>query len=230
MNGIGWLIAAIAALAALTRCETTADTRPLPAGHAQVVDGDTLEIAGERIRIFGVDAPEYQQTCTTANGERWPCGRNAARELARWLRQREVLCTRTDTDVHNRAVARCTANGEDIGAWLVKSGTARAFTRYTRDYSDEERDAKQAHRGIWQGPHEAPWTWRAKRHPNPKSASVLLDWYPARGDMRFAIRNCSAYISRRQVEKPTVINTANSLNSMRAAAEALAAASYCLIA
>ena len=50
------------------------------AGPARVIDGDTLAVGAVRIRLFGIDAPEHDQTCGAA-GATWPCGAAAARRL-----------------------------------------------------------------------------------------------------------------------------------------------------
>lgn len=133
-------------------------------GRASVTDGDTIEIHGERIRIHGVDAPESAQTCQDAEGAAWRCGQSAALALSDLLDAQTVSCIRTDTDRYGRTVARCSVAGEDVGAWLVSNGWARAFTRYSSEYLGQEREAKLAKLGIWRGEHVAPWDWRAQQH------------------------------------------------------------------
>ena len=143
-------------------------------GRASVTDGDTIEIRGERIRIHGVDAPESGQTCGDPRGEPWRCGQKAALALADWLEARTVECRRTNTDRYGRTVARCSVGAEDVGAWLVSNGWARAFTRYSREYLDEERLAKNSKLGIWRGKHVAPWDWRAQeRVPRSRTSAPL---------------------------------------------------------
>lgn len=175
-GGLAVLLTALVAVVALDRCGGRDDVPGALTGSAHVVDGDTLEIRGRRVRLFGVDAPEYTQSCSDAHGRAWPCGRHAARELTRRLKGRTVTCDRADVDVHGRTVARCAADGEDIAAWLVRTGAARAFKAYAHDYLDEEREAKDARRGIWQGAHDAPWEWRSRRHSHPNAARALVDW------------------------------------------------------
>ena len=106
----------------------------LIAGRASVVDGDTLEIHGERIRLFGIDAPESGQTCLDARGQRYRCGQKAALVLDARIGEGVVTCERKDTDRYGRTVALCRVFGEDLGAWLVGLGwalTSRAdSTRY----------------------------------------------------------------------------------------------------
>src|SRR4029450_10000064 len=87
-------------------------------GRASVIDGDTIEIHGQRIRLFGIDAPESRQTCEAA-GQTWRCGQQAALALAEFIDQRTVTCGKRDTDRYGRIVAVCRAGIEDIGAFMV---------------------------------------------------------------------------------------------------------------
>lgn len=129
-------------------------------GQATVIDGDTLDIHGQRIRLYGVDAPESRQTCERADGSEYRCGQVAAFALADWINRAVVTCDRRDRDRYGRIVAVCTARGEDISAWLVRSGHARAFRRYSLDYVGAEDQARAERAGIWQGRFTAPWEWR----------------------------------------------------------------------
>lgn len=129
-------------------------------GAAIVIDGDTIEIAGEHVRLEGIDAPETAQTCRDANGADWNCGYDAARALAKLTGGSDVSCDRTGTDKYGRTLAICYANGLEINAEMVRSGMARAFVKYSVLYLNEEQAAAQAGRGIWQGPSEAPWDFR----------------------------------------------------------------------
>ncbi|GAO74238.1 excalibur domain-containing protein [Meiothermus ruber H328] len=134
------------------------------AGRASVVDGDTLEVQGQRIRLWGVDAPEGSQTCLDAGGRVWPCGRRAAFALADYLGQRTVQCQARDTDRYGRMVAVCTVGGVEINRWLVEQGWALDFTRYSKGYYlAAQETARQGRRGIWQGQFEPPWEWRRRQ-------------------------------------------------------------------
>lgn len=128
-------------------------------GPAQVIDGDTLDVAGVRVRLHGVDAPETAQGCL-ADGETWACGREATRALLRRIDGRPVTCEARDVDQYGRMVAVCRRDGQDVNAWLVAEGWALAYRRYSADYVDEEASARTAHRGMWRGEFVVPWDWR----------------------------------------------------------------------
>ena len=128
-------------------------------GQASVVDGDTIEIHGTRIRLFGIDAPEGGQTCTV-QGKAMPCGRRAAFALANRIGRQVVECRPKDEDRYGRVVAVCGVGGEDINAWMVAQGWALAYRYYSRDYVSQERSASKAKLGMWQGEFEPPWDWR----------------------------------------------------------------------
>jgi endonuclease YncB( thermonuclease family) len=130
-------------------------------GHASVIDGDTLEIHGQRIRLYGIDAPESAQTCD-AGGKTYRCGQQAALALADHIGRQTVECEQRDVDPYGRVVAVCTVAGVDVGAWLVSQGWALAYVRYSRDYVDEELAARRARRGIWRGTFMPPWAWRGR--------------------------------------------------------------------
>ena len=125
-------------------------------GAALVTDGDTLRIGAERIRLFGIDAPETGQRCG-ALGLRQR--RDRAPEAT--CRHRAVRCTPRDRDRYGRLVSTCTAGGVDLGDRLVSEGLARAYTRYGDDYAAAETRARTQELGLWRGPAQAPWDYRA---------------------------------------------------------------------
>lgn len=137
------------------------------AGPAIVVDGDTLEIAGERIRLWGIDAPESRQTCQRG-GELYTCGHAATDHLRELVGRGEVQCTSRAKDRYGRTVAVCRVDGVDLGAVMVRDGWALAFTRYSKDYTSEERAAREAKRGLWEGTFVPPWEWRADHQAPPR--------------------------------------------------------------
>ena len=128
-------------------------------GSARVIDGDTLDVGGVRIRLHGIDAPESGQSCR-AGGNRWSCGRDAARALAGRIGGRSIACQERDRDRYGRVVAVCSASGMDLNAWMVAEGWAFAYRRYSNAYVGEESAARAARRGVWRGEIVPPWEWR----------------------------------------------------------------------
>jgi endonuclease YncB( thermonuclease family) len=98
-----------------------------PVGRASVVDGDTIEIHGTRIRLFGIDAPEGAQVGRDANGRDYRCGQTAANALADYLGARPVAYIPRELARYGRTVAACAVRSEDIGDWLVRRGARRRF-------------------------------------------------------------------------------------------------------
>jgi endonuclease YncB( thermonuclease family) len=132
-------------------------------GVASVIDADTIEIHGERIRLHGIDAPESSQTCLDANGRSWRCGQRAALALQDMIGRRTVTCDERDVDRYGRIVGRCLVGEVDIDKWLVAQGLALAYRRYSLDYVAAEDKAREARRGMWAGTFEPPWEWRPRR-------------------------------------------------------------------
>jgi endonuclease YncB( thermonuclease family) len=138
-----------------------APSPPTVTGRASVIDGDTIEIHDQRIRLWGVDAPEGRQSCDDADGAAYACGRLSANRLDQHLQDKTVSCFEEDTDRYGRMVARCEVDGEDLGAWLVRRGYAVRYDRYAGSaYVLEERAARQDRAGIWAGAFTSPEDWR----------------------------------------------------------------------
>ena len=153
------MIRALAVLTALLLSAPGAIGAEAIVGHVSVIDGDTLEIHGTRIRLHGIDAPESGQLCT-AQGGTFRCGQHAALALADRIGSRTATCEPKDRDRYNRVVAVCRSGGEDLNAWMVAHGWALAYRQYSSDYIREEDSASAAKIGIWQGDFVAPWDWR----------------------------------------------------------------------
>ncbi|WP_245323532.1 thermonuclease family protein [Bradyrhizobium stylosanthis] len=130
-------------------------------GRASVIDGDTLEIHGTRIRLWGIDAPEHDQLCRGDDSLLYRCGAKAANELDRFIGARTVSCSAVDTDRYGRTVATCLVGGVDLAKWLVAHGYALDWPLYSKGkYGREQKEAESAERGMWAGSFVQPWRFR----------------------------------------------------------------------
>lgn len=129
-------------------------------GNATVIDGDTLDVAEVRVRLYGIDAPEAGQLCRRG-GQSWACGAEAGKALVSAIAGREVRCEERDQDRYGRIVGICRAGPENLNAWMVENGWAVAYRQYGgRIYDPEEVVARVAERGIWSSEFVMPWDWR----------------------------------------------------------------------
>jgi len=146
-------------------------------GQARVIDGDTLDIAGDRVRLFGIDAPERSQPCDR-NGQVWACGEWARVVLAGQISGTPVNCDVQDHDHYGRAVAICHAAGADIGQIMVAAGAAQAYRRYSDRYVVAESAAAMAGRGIWAARMQTPESYR-----HPAAAEIAPTDCPIKGNI-----------------------------------------------
>lgn len=152
-------------------------------GPARVVDGDTLSLDGQAIRLHGIDAPEGTQTCVK-DGAPWDCGRDSTVYLEQLVNDQPVVCEQTDTDRYGRVVAVCMIDGVDLNAEMVRAGFALAFRKYSLDYVEEEDEARQAKRGLWSGQFDPPWVWRASKGESPPDPNCLIKGNIGKGGKR----------------------------------------------
>lgn len=158
------LSAAAALLVAILSCHSSLAAEAI-VGRASVIDGDTIEIRGERIRLHGVDAPESWQFCEDGDGGTYRCGREAANSLERFLAaSRPVRCQVLERDRYERFVARCfRADGREVNRWLVENGNAVDWEKYSDGaYAVVQGAARSKGIGIWRGKFQLPCEARAE--------------------------------------------------------------------
>lgn len=146
-------------------------------GRATVIDGDTLEMRGQRIRLWGIDAPEGRQSCTQS-GEPYRCGADAANYLDALIDDRPVDCRpKGRADRYGRVVATCLVFetgcergadvcvvSTDLNASMVLGGHALDYLQFSRGaYAEQQADARARRRGVWAGEFQMPWEWRRSR-------------------------------------------------------------------
>ena len=148
------LLVAAAPLAAEARADDVT-------GQASVIDGDTLEIHGTRVRLYGIDAPEHDQLCSDPRGGRYRCGQVASNALAALIGRQVVTCVEVDRDRYKRSVAVCSVGKIDLADWLVRGGLAIDWPRYSKgDYAAAEAEARGKQIGMWGGRFVQPWRYR----------------------------------------------------------------------
>ena len=172
---LSWLTLAVAVLASAAVSHTAPDrTSPasspeLPrdasadiaaSGYPRVINGDTINIQGARIRLFGIDAPESRQTCKNASGKVFDCGWKATVALVDHIAGGTVSCRARGVDRFGRMVAVCHLGSEDLNGWMVANGWAVAYRHYSPDYVPQENAAQAEKLGIWAGSFMMPWEWR----------------------------------------------------------------------
>ena len=157
---------------AFSGTSSAAFAQDVVSGPARVIDGDTIEILGLRVRMHGIDAPESAQTCSDAAGRTYGCGQVATHALASMAGRATVACTVIDMDRYGRLIAVCFRDGINLNAWMVQDGHAMAYRRYSGDYVAHEAAARARRVGIWQGRFVAPWDWRRSQRggssPSPR--------------------------------------------------------------
>ena len=147
-------------------------------GRVSVIDGDTFEMHGKRIRLHGIDAPESGQQCKDAYGKSYRCGQMAAKQMSGYVSGKTVKCEILNKDRYGRFIARCLVSGTDVNELLVKEGWALAYRQYSKDYVRAEGQAKRNNIGLWQGKFVEPWNWRRGERlidaPTPETNDCII--------------------------------------------------------
>ena len=134
-----------------------------PNGRIRVIDGDTWDVGGDRVRLFGIDAPETDQTCQRPNGDVWACGQWVSQQVRQQYDGKSADCTALDTDRYGRIVARCAVGGEDAGRTMVSKGLAFAYRKYSMDYDLDEKVAAVNDLGLHASQVQSPAQFRKTR-------------------------------------------------------------------
>ena len=124
------------------------DTKAQIGGKAKIIDGDTIQIGDNRIRLYGIDAPELKQVCKI-NGRNWMCGEEASMALAYEMANHWISCITKGKDRYARTLAICFKANIDINREMVKRGLALAYRKYSNIYIEDEELAKSNKLGIW---------------------------------------------------------------------------------
>ena len=139
-------------------------------GIAKVIDGDTIRINKDKIRLFGIDAPEKKQQCKkpfltisvlTFNKD-YQCGEMSTNKLKMKINKKFVMCKSDNKDRYDRFIAECFIDKNNINRWMVSNGYAVAYRKYSKKFVSQENLAKKEKLGLWAGTFEMPWVWRKK--------------------------------------------------------------------
>lgn len=128
------------------------------AGEAYAIDGDTISVRNQRLRLWGIDAPEKTQPCLDAKGQMFACGTQSQDYLAKLIQGHPLTCQVADVDQHKRPVVHCRTRdtNQDINASMVSAGMAMAYTRFTPAFAQLEAKARAAKVGFWAGTWASP--------------------------------------------------------------------------
>ena len=131
--------------------------------NIKITDGDTIKINGEKIRFSGIDTPELKQTCFKGGVKNF-CGIKAKQILIDKIAENKVSCVTEGKDRYKRTLAECFVNKESLSRYLVRSGYAFAYRKYSKKFIDDEEYAKKNNLGMWLMKFEYPWDWRKKNN------------------------------------------------------------------
>jgi len=129
------------------------------ADNLKIVDGDTIILNGEKIRFTGIDTPELKQTCMQGDQE-VACGMSAKMLLVKKIGNNTPECISEGKDAYKRTLAECFVNGESLSIFLVRSGYAFAYRKYSDKFIKDEEFAKENKLGMWSMKFQYPWNFR----------------------------------------------------------------------
>ena len=124
-----------------------------------VIDGDSLEIDNRRIRLDGIDAPEFNQICDTFDGKTYECGKKAMQFAIDFIAENQIECKCLPyKDKYKRDLCECFVNGKSLNQALVAAGWALTYRDTT--YQTAQNNAQNNKLGIWQGRFMRPALYR----------------------------------------------------------------------
>ena len=129
------------------------------ADSLKIVDGDTIVLNGEKIRFSGIDTPELKQTCIQ-DDKKVDCGLFARLLLVKKIGNNIPICISEGKDAYKRTLAECFINGESLSSFLVRSGYAFAYRKYSKKFIKDEDFAKANKLGMWAMTFQYPWDFR----------------------------------------------------------------------
>ena len=155
----------------LTYNDVKSDELKIISGIAKVIDGDTIKIKKNKIRLFGIDAPEKKQQCQKpwlsifflSLSKNYKCGKISTNKLKIKIDNKFIMCKSSNKDRYNRFIAECFKDKTNINRWMVSNGYAVAYRKYSKKFVSQENLAKKEKLGLWSGTFEMPWEWRKKR-------------------------------------------------------------------
>ena len=128
----------------------------------RVVDGDTIHLNGNKIRFSGIDTPELKQNCIKDSIE-IACGIKARDILINKIGNQKVSCVSEGKDQFKRILAECFVNNISLSRFLVRSGYAFAYRKYSKKFISDEEFAKSNQIGMWNMHFEFPWNFRQSK-------------------------------------------------------------------
>ena len=137
-------------------------------GKPKLIDGRTLDFDGQQVRLWGLDAPDMDQSCFSPKKHfPYPCGASAFEKIGKMLRDQVLVCKGDEHDEEGRLIAICYSGRIEVNEQQVLSGWAVADTRQSDRYMRMQNTAKQFRDGLWRMVFVMPWEWRAGNHEPP---------------------------------------------------------------
>ncbi len=154
------MLRSIAAIALMISTDVAgAHAQTATVGSPEIVDGETVRLAGKTFRLYGIDAPDLAQRCEI-RGRTYNCGRVSMTALMDLVAGVNIRCVPRPGVTGSPVMANCFATGYDLSEGMVHTGWALAMPRDGTKYARIEATAKKAKRGLWQGEFTLPWEWR----------------------------------------------------------------------